>query len=177
MLKETITEKRKERHSVTQEDFTPENVTKLMLLRIPNDAFTDFNRTVLDNSCGEGNLLVEVLRRRLTHTTNVDEAIDAISTIYGVELMADNVQTTRERLYDIITERYPEIKESNEVNYKVRAIIRNRIQWHDSLTFDYENFPVLHKNDMKPRAKRLNVGFKEPRKCATYPMWSDPNTK
>ena len=109
MLKETITEKRKERHSVTQEDFTPNGVVNDLLSRIPEEAYTDFTKTILDPACGTGNILNNVLLRRLENTETPDQAIDALSTLYGVELMQDNVDEHKNIIRSMLTDRYPDI--------------------------------------------------------------------
>ena len=109
MLKETITDKRKERHSVTQEDFTPDGVVNDLLSRIPEEAYTDFSKTILDPACGTGNILNNVLLRRLENTETPDQAIDALSTLYGVELMQDNVDEHKDIIRTMLTDRYPDI--------------------------------------------------------------------
>lgn len=109
MLKETITDKRKERHSVTQEDFTPENVVESLFNNIPETVFTDFTKTVLDPACGSGNILNYVLTQRLQHTNTPEQAIDALSTLYGVELMQDNVDEHKNIIRTMLTDRYPDI--------------------------------------------------------------------
>lgn len=109
MLKETITDKRKERHSVTQEDFTPNGVVNDLLSRIPEEAYTDFSKTILDPACGTGNILNNVLLRRLENTETPDQAIDALSTLYGVELMQDNVDEHKDIIRTMLTDRYPDI--------------------------------------------------------------------
>ena len=81
MLENDINDKRKERHHITQEDFTPDSIVDMMLDQLPQDTFTNFDATVLDNSCGIGNFLVEVLNRRLKNCKTPDDAIRAIKTI------------------------------------------------------------------------------------------------
>jgi len=164
-------EKRELRHKITQEDFTPESVVNDMLSCVSQEVFTDFNKTVLDNSCGIGNLLVAVLKRRLRDTHTETDAILAVKTLYGVELMADNVKECRENLYNEVVNAYPTIKKHKDNDYALRAIIRNRIQWHDSLTFDYDHWPQIE--HLKPGKKRENVSFEERRSAeyTKYPMW------
>lgn len=106
---------------------------------------------------GIGNFLVEILNRRLKNTKCIDDAIMAVKTIYGIELMADNVKECRERLYNTIIEYYPEIVDTFEIDFKIKSIIKNRIQWFDSLKFDYEHWPTL---SMKPRKGCRNVFFR-----------------
>jgi hypothetical protein len=57
--------------------------------------FADLTKTWIDNSCGDGQFLGEVLIRKLENGTDFETAL---STIYGVDLMEDNVELCRERL-------------------------------------------------------------------------------
>lgn len=169
MLKEDKNKKREERHKITQEDFTPSCVVEDMLKKLPQSVFTDFKKKVLDFSCGIGNFLIAVLGRRLAFCVTDDDIINALKTIYGVELMADNVEECRNRLYNTIITKFPHITTDSLLNYKVRSIIRNRIKWYDSLQFDY-NWESL---SLTPRKKHLNVTFAERRaeEDTKYPMW------
>jgi adenine-specific DNA-methyltransferase len=66
--------------------FTPEYMVKEMLNKLPTEVFIE-NKTFLDNSCGDGAFLVEILKRKMNNTFSHKEAL---STIYGVELDFDN---------------------------------------------------------------------------------------
>ena len=83
------------RTKATQEVFTPTDLVISILDEFPKETFNDPTKTFLDNSCGDGQFLSEVLIRK------VEAGIDfetALSTIYGVDLMQDNVDLCRERL-------------------------------------------------------------------------------
>lgn len=176
MLDADKTDIRCERHRITQEDFTPQSVVDAMLAKLSDDVFTDFSKTVLDPSCGIGNFLVEILKRRLENCSSSDDAILAMKTLFGVELMADNVEECRERLYALVVEKFPAIVDDEKVNYCLRSIVRNRIQWHDSLTFDYEHWKSL---DTTPRQKHDTVSFHERKNKDDefYPMWHKKELK
>lgn len=77
------------------EVFTPETLCEEMLAKLPDIFFTSAEKTILDNSCGNGNFLVKALQWRIKN--GVDH-LDAISTIYGVELDEKNANEYRERL-------------------------------------------------------------------------------
>ena len=90
------------RVKATGEVFTPTELVREMLERIPIEQFQDPAKTFLDNSCGDGQFLGEVLIRKL-ESLGKEEITDsefeqALSTIYGVDLMIDNVDLCRERL-------------------------------------------------------------------------------
>lgn len=167
MLEKDINDKRKERHYITQEDFTPDTIVDMMLMKLPKDTFVNFDTNIMDNSCGIGNFIVEVLRRRLANCKLLEDAIEAVKSIYGIELMADNVEECRNRLYSTFIEAFPHI-DDNDI-FIVRSIIKNRIQWYDSLKFDYSRWPEL---DIS-LDNIYEVSFKElpSERDTKYPMW------
>lgn len=103
-------------------------------------------------------------------TTTIDNVIDVLKSIYGIDLMADNVEECRNNLYKITIDMFPEITDDFNINFKVRSIIRNRIQWCDSLKFDYNHWPHL---SVTPRMGHMNITFKEVKKSedTKFPMW------
>ncbi|MGQ9867081.1 MAG: DNA methyltransferase, partial [Pseudanabaenaceae cyanobacterium] len=71
----------------------------------------------LEPACGTGNFLVEVLRRKLAqvdktyHRSQSDferNLVLAVSSIYGIDILEDNVIECRERLFAMADERYTE---------------------------------------------------------------------
>lgn len=88
-------ERDKLRVKATGEVFTPTELVREMLEKIPVNQFTDPTKTFLDNSCGDGQFLGEVLIRKMENGSTFEHAL---STIYGVDLMQDNVDLCRERL-------------------------------------------------------------------------------
>ncbi len=86
----------------------------------------------LEPACGTGNFLVEILRRKLAvvesrYKKNQLEyelyAVIAISSIYGVDLLQDNVEEARIRLFDIFNEKYT-AKYKNNCKEECRASIK-----------------------------------------------------
>ena len=69
----------------------------------------------LEPACGNGNFLVEILSRKMEavrrkHAKNRYEydlaSAQAVSSMYGVELLPDNVEVCRQRLFDTYKELY-----------------------------------------------------------------------
>lgn len=89
------TERDKLRIKSTGEVFTPTHVVQQMLDQLPPNLFVNPNKTFCDPSCGDGQFLSEVLIRKLENGIDFETAL---STIYGVELMEDNVKLCRDRL-------------------------------------------------------------------------------
>ena len=133
--------KRKQRRKKTAEDFTPDFLVQEMIDKLPQEVWIDPSKTFLDNSAGNGNFLVAILRRKLAAGHS---PLQAISTIYGVELMPDNVEEMKDRLLVEL----PSLT-SEEVK-KARKIIDHNIVCHDALTWDYENWKSNNPAKAKP---------------------------
>jgi type I restriction-modification system DNA methylase subunit len=88
-------ERSKLRKKAHGEVFTPTPLVQEILDQLPPEMFSDPEKTFLDNSCGDGQFLSEVLIRKLENGIDFEQAL---STIYGVDLMPDNVELCRERL-------------------------------------------------------------------------------
>ncbi len=79
----------------TGEVFTPTPTVQEMLACIPKKYFEDPTKTFLDPTCGDGQFLSEVLIRKVENGIDFETAL---SSIYGTDLMEDNVKLCRERL-------------------------------------------------------------------------------
>ncbi len=79
----------------TSEVFTPTDLVQRALDKFPKEAFEKKEEKFLDQSCGDGQFLGEVLIRKVENGIDFEQAL---STIYGVDLMQDNVDLCRERL-------------------------------------------------------------------------------
>jgi len=124
-------EREKSRIKATGEVFTPSNTVNDILDEIEKldpSAFTNYTKTVIDNSCGDGEMLAGALYRKLQNGIDFETAL---STIYGVELQFDNVELCRKRLVC--------------GREDLRHIVERNIVWHDALTYDY-SFNGTNKN-------------------------------
>lgn len=123
----------------TGEVFTPTELVCEMLEKIPIDQFQDPSKTFLDNSCGDGQFLGEVLIRKMENGSTFEQAL---STIYGVDLMIDNVDLCRERLLC--------------GQEQFRHIVEQNIYQRDALKHSYEFTPMTltrQANENKLRRK------------------------
>jgi len=85
-------ERDKHRIKQTAEVFTPTHLVQEMLDKLEEQdptLFTDPNKTFLDNSCGDGQFLSEVVIRKVEKSNCTLE--QALSTTYGVDLMEYNI--------------------------------------------------------------------------------------
>ena len=84
-----------DRVRVTGEVFTRRELVNEMLDRLDPDLFCDPDKTFLDPACGDGEFLAGALYRKLKNGIGFELAL---SRIYGVDIMRDNVMLCRERL-------------------------------------------------------------------------------
>jgi hypothetical protein len=135
------------RVKATGEVCTPTELVREMLEQIPIEQFTDPAKTFIDNSCGDGQFLGEVLIRKMENGSTFEQAL---STTYGVDLMQDNVDLCRERL--LCGQEH------------LRHIVEQNIQCRDGLTFKY-NFeplgPARRKNEDRARRVQERIKAKE----------------
>src|SRR5690554_6185883 len=101
--------KSKKRVADHGEVFTAEREVNAML-DLVKDETERIDSRFLEPACGDGNFLAEILRRKLSvvnkqYGKNLPDyerySILALSSIYGVDLLEDNIEDCRERLYDI----------------------------------------------------------------------------
>ena len=136
------TDIRKERHSITQEDFTPSEIVDI-LLQNESELFTDFSKTFCDPCIGIGFIYLEILKRRLEHCKNTDDILKAVSTMYGTELMEDNVDECKKNiLFEIL--KFTSSHNLDINDGEIMKILNHNIICTDTFKWDYENWkPIL----------------------------------
>ena len=146
--------KSKERVANHGEVFTNRREVNAMLDLVKQETERIDSR-FLEPACGTGNFLVEILERKLkvvearykkSQLEYERNAITAITSIYGVDILEDNVQACRDRLLGIFTKQYIHHykKEFNEA-FLISAefILSKNIIWGDALTMKtIENSPI-----------------------------------
>lgn len=137
--------KSKKRVADHGEVFTAEREVNAMLDLVKQETERIDSR-FLEPACGDGNFLAEILRRKLKEVRRryrrspfdyEKNAVLAISSIYGVDLMMDNVLVCRERLFGIWDKEYRAVckKETNDqTRDAVRFILRRNIVCGNALT-------------------------------------------
>ena len=137
--------KSKERVSERGEVFTAEREVNAMLDLVANECLRPDSR-FLEPACGDGNFLSAILKRKLTELRRKykksprdyeKQAIVAIGSLYGVDIMNDNVLACRERLYSIWDEEYTSHCKGDaceEVREAARFIISRNIINGNALT-------------------------------------------
>lgn len=118
------------------------------ILDLTADAHRNYkNQRILEPACGNGNFLVVILQRRLadiagsfkkTQYRQAEFAIlTALSTIYGVDIMPDNVVEARDRMWHEAKATYeakvPRSMQTEQWHDAVRTILDTNIQLGDML--------------------------------------------
>jgi len=137
--------KSKQRVTDHGEVFTAEREVNAMLDLVKQETERIDSR-FLEPACGTGNFLIEILRRKLAvvksrYKRSPDDyeryAVIAVSSIYGVDLLQDNIDECRSRLYDIFNAEYSAVCKKNANNDSREAIIhilKHNIVCGDALT-------------------------------------------
>ncbi len=132
------------------EVFTPDFIVDDMLDLVKHET-ENIGSRFLEPACGDGNFLIKVLERKLNVVKRVYKksqfdyernALVAISNIYGVELLDDNVQRAQERLYDFLLDEYQKLykkKTNNEFLQSVRYVLKRNILQGDALSLKDKN--------------------------------------
>lgn len=137
--------KSKERVAERGEVFTAEREVNAMLDLVKDECLRPDSR-FLEPACGDGNFLAAILKRKLAELrrkykkSSYDyerQAIVAIGSLYGVDIMADNVEICRKRLFDIWNEEYTthcHADASDEARQAAKFIIDRNIVNGNALT-------------------------------------------
>ena len=105
-----ILQKSKFRVKKYGEVFTPTWLVKKMCDMLGEEspeAFDDIGKTFLEPACGNGQFLVEILTRTLEHCETVEQGLTALKSIYGIDIMQDNVEESKKRMFDIFIAYFP----------------------------------------------------------------------
>ena len=142
--------KSKERVRNHGEVFTQDREVNAMLDLVKNETERIESR-FLEPACGDGNFLAPILERKLeavkrkyksSQTEFERMALLAVSSIYGVELLQDNVEACIERLYKLTDDYYTNLyKEKSNDNFRksIRFVLGRNILQGDALTLKTEN--------------------------------------
>lgn len=99
------------------EVFTPEHIVNNMLDLVKNET-ENIESRFLEPACGDGNFLAPILQRKLakvkekyasSQTEFERNTIIAVGSVYGVELLQDNIEACIERLFSITDSVYSKL--------------------------------------------------------------------
>ena len=121
------------------------------MLDLVKDESERIDSRFLEPACGDGNFLIEILRRKLAtvasrYAKNATDfqkyTLQAVSSVYGIELLPDNAEQCRQRLFDFVvssieTRRATSLKTetNNKFQKNVRYLLQRNIVQGDALTY------------------------------------------
>jgi hypothetical protein len=132
----------------------------------------------LEPACGTGNFLVAILERKLAVVASryrrgqLDyerNAILAVSSLYGIDILEDNVARCRQRLFEVFDQEYTlrfKKKTKEGCRKAVRFILEKNIIWGDALTLrtvgdDPQPITFSEWSPVNGSVKRRDFAFKE----------------
>jgi hypothetical protein len=149
----------------------------------------------LEPACGNGNFLTAILERKLAVVEKrygksqlefERYAILAVSSIYGIDILEDNVHQCRHRLYGVFDwDFYSRIfknRAKNKCREAIRFILERNIVWGDALTLKTVSEPQGHiifsewslvNGSMLKRRDFTFHGLLEHEKIKGLPLFSD----
>jgi hypothetical protein len=143
--KNTKQVKTKQRVTDHGEVFTNEREVNAMLDLVKQETERIDSR-FLEPACGTGNFMVEVLRRKLevvkrrykkSQLEYERYAVIAVGSIYGIDLLLDNVEECRNRLYQLFEQQYWKLYKEQAKEaclLSVQFILSKNIMQGDALT-------------------------------------------
>ena len=129
------------------EVFTPDWMVKMMLSEPAIQAkLKDIRATFFEPSVGEGAFVTEILHQKLNHVDEisnksdwVENALWVVASIYGIELLTDNLIMAKQNLVNVLIEHYQnfyqkELSKNTDLYKSARYIIDNNIVQGNALT-------------------------------------------
>ena len=148
----------KSRDTVTEhgEVFTSEREVNSMLDLVYNET-QNIESRFLEPACGDGNFLIKILERKLSVVERKYKksqsdfekwSFIAISSLYGIDLLEDNIIDCRNRLYNNFKDAYERLykkKIKYDVLHAIKYVLDHNILIGDALTMkvDDDNYIVF----------------------------------
>ncbi len=133
----------KSRQRVAQhgEVFTNSREVNAMLDLVRDESFRLDSR-FLEPACGDGNFLIEILRRKLSLLKDIKsttewefQSLIAVGSCYGIELLEDNAEACRLRLFTEVREQMGKKYCTQGYEESLRYMQRKNIVCGDALTY------------------------------------------
>ncbi|MBS0210180.1 MAG: SAM-dependent DNA methyltransferase [Planctomycetes bacterium] len=173
------------------EVFTPPALVNDMLDLVAHECERIDSR-FLEPACGNGNFLAEVLRRKLLtvdkkHARHPEkwerDAILSVCSLYGIDLLPDNIAACRERLLAVVADAYGASHRATlpeAVRRALAFILAKNIVQGDALTFRTSADTPIVLSEWSPLngtlLKRRDFSYEhllEDSRVASLPLFSD----
>ncbi len=131
------------------EVFTNPREVNAMLDLVRDESFRLDSR-FLEPACGDGNFLIEILRRKLSLLKDIKsqtewefKSLIAVGSCYGIDILPDNAEACRERLFVEISGQIGKKESSDGYAESLRYMLKKNIVCGDALTYcTAENKPI-----------------------------------
>lgn len=119
------------------EVFTHQREVEAMLNLLAVEVFENPLTTFLEPSCGTGNFLIEIIKRKINHNPDELSILKSLSSIYGVDISLENVLEARERIFSEVS-----FNLSEHSKEQARVIIETNIIQGDFLNevIDFQEY-------------------------------------
>lgn len=135
------TDERKIRRKQTNEVFTPFEIVERMCEMVPEESWADPERTFLEPTFGNGNIVCYIIWKRVASGVSWK---DALKTLYGIELMSDNVKECKLRVVNLL-QSLGVTCGRNEID----TILDRNLVCSDFFDWDIENWCPINKESDK----------------------------
>lgn len=123
--------KSRERVRELAEVYTNEREVNAMLDLVPDIAQNIYSK-FLEPACGNGNFLVKILERKMKTVANTHKtlknyefySLKALSTIYAVDICPENVQESRERMFNEMRNYFSLYRNSDFISFEYQRAIK-----------------------------------------------------
>ena len=123
----------------TAEIFTPDHLVNQMLNKLPKSVWHR-GKTFLDPAVGNGQFLIHILWRKISRG---HDPLAALSTLYGADIMRDNIRECRLRLLKIVSLFTPVTEQ--HISVVMKQIVWIDIKKHPTgsleYNFEFKNSP------------------------------------
>ena len=123
------------------EVFTNPREVNAMLDLVRDESFRLDSR-FLEPACGDGNFLIEILRRKLSllkdiksQTEREFKSLIAVGSCYGIDILPDNAEACRERLFAEVMSQMDKKDYSGGYEGSLRYMLQKNIVCGDALTY------------------------------------------
>ena len=123
------------------EVFTNPREVNAMLDLVRDESYRLDSR-FLEPACGDGNFLIEILRRKLSLLSAVKsqtewefQSLIAVGSCYGIDILADNAEACRQRLYSEVMGRMGKTGCMGGYEESLRYMLQRNIVCGDALTY------------------------------------------
>lgn len=130
----------------TAEFFTPYEIVKKMSDKISDEDWSNPNKTFCEPCFGNGQFVIYIIWNRLQHGIDWKTTLE---TLYGVELMNDNVHECKERILDLLDKLQIEYNKE-----EAKKIMDKNLVCHDFFTWNFEEWHPYTEEELKELNKK-----------------------